>query len=130
MKKFIYFFILIATFSVCLSIQPVLVKAEDAGSTSFSRGLESTNGEVKLQTTGTVEERIGKVVGIVFGFSSIIFLIMIVYGGLLWMLASGNVASIKKARSTLIHAAIGLFVTLMAYQVASYVISKIAETTV
>lgn len=127
MKKFIYFFIVVSVFSVCLSIQPVL--AGDAGSTSFSDGLKETNAEVKLKDTGTVEERIGNVVGIVFGFSSIIFLIMIVYGGLIWMTASGNEASVKKARSTLIHAAIGLFVTLMAYQVASYVIAKIATTT-
>jgi len=128
MKKIIPFLMVIFIFSVlAISVQPVL--AGDASTTSFKDGLEKTNIEAKLDTTGTVESKIGKIAGIIFGFVSIVFLIMIVYGGIIWMTASGTEANVKKARATLVHAAIGLFVTMISYQVASYVITKIAETT-
>lgn len=102
-----------------------------AGDTTFAEGLKKTAegpGLVPDSETKTVESVIGQYLGVFFGYVSIVFLIMIVYGGIMWMTAGGTPQNVEKARKTLIHAAIGLVVTLLAYQVTAYVITKISGT--
>ncbi|NQT49431.1 hypothetical protein HQ571_01925 [Candidatus Kuenenbacteria bacterium] len=73
-----------------------------------------------------VAQLVGRYVGIGFKFVGVIFLIMIVYGGLTWMLAAGKPENVSKARDIMVQAAIGLGVTLLAYQVAGFAIRKIS----
>jgi len=68
---------------------------------------------------------IGKIVGIALQFVSLLFLIIIVYAGIRWMTASGDTKKVQEARNWMINAAIGLAITLTAYQVVSYVITHI-----
>ena len=78
--------------------------------------------------TSTVEGIIGKVIRVGFGMMGIVFLIMILYSGIVWMTAGGAAETTAKARTMLIHAAIGMLVTLIAYQVTYFVITKIGST--
>jgi hypothetical protein len=95
-------------------------------------GLEGSACGGGLQSDKTIEEVIGKYIKIFLNFLGIVFMIMIIYSGIIWMTAGGSASgpseNVKKARKTMIHAAIGLAVTLMAFSVSSFVIEKIAET--
>ncbi len=53
----------------------------------------------------------------------IIFLILMMYGGLLWMSAQGNEAQIEKAKNVIKAGTIGIIVVLSAYAVSFFFIS-------
>ena len=64
---------------------------------------------------------IGKVVGAALAFVGVVFLILMIYGGFLWMLARGNETEVTKAKDTIIAAIIGLIIVLSAYAITSYI---------
>ncbi|MGK2896506.1 MAG: hypothetical protein ACSLEY_02820 [Candidatus Saccharimonadales bacterium] len=52
----------------------------------------------------------------------IISVIMIIVGGLLYVLSSGNPSNTKKAKDTILYAVIGLVVALLSYTIVNYVL--------
>jgi hypothetical protein len=52
----------------------------------------------------------------------VLFIVLIIYGGIIWLTAAGNEESVKKAVSTIKHAFIGLVIVLLAYIVSIFVI--------
>lgn len=55
---------------------------------------------------------IATIVTAVFGILGVIFFGLMVYAGLLWMTAGGNVDAVKKAKSILLNAVVGLIIVL------------------
>ncbi|MBU1132639.1 hypothetical protein KKC32_05355 [Patescibacteria group bacterium] len=98
--------------------------ADDEG-TGIRAGLNVSADTAGLKTETTFPSAIGKVINFVFMFIGILFLIIVLYAGILWMIGGGDPGNIKKAKSYLINASIGLAVTLMAYQLTSFVIKQI-----
>jgi hypothetical protein len=71
---------------------------------------------------------VGKLISYLLGFVGIIFLVLTVYGGFLYMTAQGNVEQTKKARGIIINAAIGLLIVFAAYAITYFIVE--AATTV
>jgi cbb3-type cytochrome oxidase subunit 3 len=44
-----------------------------------------------------ISSRLGTIIGAVLSFIGIIFMVLIIYGGLLWMLAKGNESQVDKS---------------------------------
>ena len=65
--------------------------------------------------------RIGKIIGAVLSFVGVIFMVLIVYGGLTWMTASGNEKQVEKAKNLIVQAVIGLVVVLAAYAITKFI---------
>lgn len=63
--------------------------------------------------------------GIVFGMLGAISVIVIIYAGIRLMLSKGNPDAIGKLRSTLIYAAIGLFVALTATGILNFAAGRL-----
>ncbi|RJO59372.1 hypothetical protein C4546_02420 [Candidatus Parcubacteria bacterium] len=61
------------------------------------------------------------------GFLGIVGLIMILYGGFLMLTSAGNADTIKKAKSTIIWAAVGIAVVIGSWQILSYIFSAISQ---
>ncbi len=59
------------------------------------------------------------------GLLGLLFLILILYAGITWMTAAGDEKKLSAAKQTMINATIGLVVSLLAYQITSYIISNI-----
>lgn len=68
---------------------------------------------------------IGNIVEIGLTVLGLVFLLFVVYGGVSWMTAMGNETNTKKAQAMIVNAAIGLAVTLLAYQATQFVIKQI-----
>jgi len=64
------------------------------------------------------------------GFMGIIFLILIIYGGFMWMTAAGEDEKINKAKSLLVAGIIGLIIIVASFAIASLVTTKIFDATV
>ena len=98
-----------------LILNPSLVTASD-----FRAGLNETAAGTG-HTASDIPATIGKVVGAALAFVGVVFLILMIYGGFLWMLARGNETEVTKAKDTIIAAIIGLIIVLSAYAITSYI---------
>lgn len=89
------------------------------------------NGALDIDT-GTVkqpEEVVLGVVTVMLGFLGVIFFILMIYGGSLWMEARGNEETTAKAKKIITDAVIGLLVIAAAYMVTYWVGAVIFEQT-
>lgn len=74
-------------------------------------------------TDVTLAAQIGQIVQTAMSFLGVIFTILLVYAGFIWMTARGDEERVKKARSIIIAAVIGLIIVLAAYSI-SYFVTK------
>lgn len=72
-------------------------------------------------------ELIGLIVQGVLGVLGVVFFVLVVYAGVLWMTAGGNPDSVKKAREILMRATAGLIITLSAYAIANTVVNYMSS---
>jgi hypothetical protein len=65
------------------------------------------------------------VVQYILGFLGLIAVIIILYGGFLWMTAAGNEEKVGKAKQTITAGLIGLIIILSAWAIAAFVINAL-----
>ncbi|MDP2684451.1 MAG: hypothetical protein Q8P20_05340 [bacterium] len=70
-------------------------------------------------------EVIGKVIGGVLAFVSVIFFLLTIYGGIIWMTARGNEQQTDKALKTILGAAIGLVIVLGSYVIVGFLFKTV-----
>jgi len=63
------------------------------------------------------------------GLLAIIFVILIIKAGFLWMTASGNEEMISQAKKTLSNATIGLVITIAAYSITYFIFDAVGSAT-
>lgn len=73
-----------------------------------------------------IAEYIGVMISVILGLLGIIFLVLTIYAGLLWMTAGGNGDQVKKAQQILGNAVIGLILTLSSYAITYFVIGYVS----
>jgi hypothetical protein len=73
-----------------------------------------------------IENILQTIINVVLGFVGVIFLIMILYGGLIWMTARGSPEDVEKAKKLIEAAIIGIIIVFAAYGVSYFLISKFA----
>lgn len=64
-----------------------------------------------------------------FGFLGVIMLLLIMYGGFLWMTARGNDDQIGKAKKVLSNSIIGLFIVIIGYSLTIFIFDVIIDAT-
>ncbi len=77
----------------------------------------------------SLKSAIYRIIKISLTFIGIIFIILIIYGGFLWMTSQGNDDQVGKARTIIIRSAIGLFIVLASLSIAWFVFNSIIEAT-
>ena len=86
-----------------------------------------------LETAGLRSVSLGEVVATVIrtllAFLGVIFVVLIIYSGFLWMTSAGSEEKIGKAKSIMTAAVIGLVIVLSAYAITIFVLTKILEGT-
>lgn len=68
-----------------------------------------------------VAQTIGNIIGIVLSFVGVIFLLLIIYGGISWMFSAGNEQKVEKAKGIIINAVIGLVIVFAAYFITDFI---------
>ena len=63
----------------------------------------------------------GDIIQVLFQVLSVVFLILMVYGGIMWTTARGDSEQVDKARNTIFNSAIGLFISVAAYALTTFV---------
>ena len=93
--------------------------AKQTGAFTKAAGIE------QVGTEGQAIEIVATIIQIFLGFLGIIFVILIIYGGYLWMTSRGNEEQVKKAKDTLQKATIGLIIILAAYAITYFVFTEL-----
>ena len=68
---------------------------------------------------------IGSLIKSAIGLLGIIFLILIVYSGYMWMTARGDEKQVTKAKDTLQRAMIGIIIVVAAYAITTFLFTRI-----
>lgn len=110
-----------------LALVPALFFAPQAHAVELDRGLEDVGGSAGLQQAD-LPTVIGQLIGVVLSFLGIVFLLLIIYAGFLWMTAGGNTDKVGKAKKLLINGVIGLILILAAFAISSFVLNAISQT--
>ncbi|HEX9664618.1 MAG TPA: pilin [Patescibacteria group bacterium] len=74
-------------------------------------------------------ETVGDIIQVFLGFLGTIALILVLYGGFMWMTAGGNEEKVTKAKTLLRNAVIGLIIVISAYSITYFVITQIGQAT-
>lgn len=72
-------------------------------------------------TTTTIQGMAGSVIGFLLSFLGVVFLILVMYAGWLWMTAGGDDKKVGKAKTLVTQAVIGFVVILSAYAITQLV---------
>ena len=94
--------------------------------TAISSGYTKDKYDPKTQS---VEAKTQQILTLVLSFLGVIFLIMMVYGGVMWMTARGNDSAIEKAKNIIVNSIIGVIVVVGAYAITYFVFSGLSATT-
>lgn len=134
MRKIIYHTKKLITMMKYLIVPALLLMPFTAGAATTTLNLGTNLNSVGSTGYGTSAPTdlltiVGTIINVALGFLGVIFLLLTVYAGFLWMTAQGNEEQTTKAKGILTTAVIGLIITLAAYSIASFVVNQVTNAT-
>jgi hypothetical protein len=108
--------------SIGLALLPFTAKAFDS---TLGLNIASTSGLGSKDVRATI----ASIINVALSLLGIIVLVIIIYGGFLWMTAGGNDEKVSEAKKWIFGGIIGLVIILSAYAIASFVISNLVGAT-
>lgn len=69
---------------------------------------------------------IGKVIGVILSLVGVAFLILMIYGGFIWMNSRGNEQEVEKAKNIIRNSIIGLLIVIAAYAITAFIGDNLA----
>lgn len=80
-------------------------------------------------TTNELPELIGNLIQVLLSALGIIFVVLVVYAGFLYLTSAGEKEKVEKAKKLLTQAVIGLVIIVAAYAIAAFVIDALTTVT-
>ena len=99
----------------------------DTAASIVTGGLELAGKQASYNTSLTAEGIVGNLINVVLGLSGLILVILLIYGGVLYMTAAGDMERVKQAKRTMINAVIGIVIVVAAYAAASFIIAQLTS---
>ncbi len=95
----------------------------NSGIDNARKGWRKIGGE---QNDTDIYETVKNILGAVFIIVGIIAVIVIVIGGINYMMSQGDPGKVKKAKDTILYGIIGLIVSLLAFAIVQFVLDALA----
>ena len=70
---------------------------------------------------------IGRIINIFLGFLGVVFLVLLIYAGYLWMTSGGDATKVQQAQNTIRNAVIGLIIIASAWAITAFIFSWLAS---
>lgn len=121
-KKIIIFFVMAVVMTT-----PMI--ATQTVSAQF--GLDKTADKAGYETTGasaSIPDRIQLIVSIVLGLVALIFFVLTLYSGLIWLTAGGKEGQTEKAKGVLEAAIIGLVIVSASYAISTFILTRLESS--
>ncbi len=96
------------------------------------QGLEATQvqpGTSATQAGQELPKTVGRIIRTLLGLLGIIFLVLMVYAGFLWMTARGDDDAVTKAKDIIRNAIVGLIIIFIAYALTGFIINAVISAT-
>jgi len=126
-------FVVLAITLISSAIFPILVLAQDNGlQGEIQGGLTNLGTGAGFKTsaeTGGLPALVGKIINVFISILGVLFVVLMVYGGYLWMTSFGNSQKVDRAKELIIDAVIGLIIILLAYAIANFIVGELVKTT-
>lgn len=117
---------LLILLSGCLILMPILIIA--APLAPFNPTSEGVNLETDLSLErADVFSTLSSIINYALSFLGMISLLLMLYAGIIWMIARGNEEEIKRAREILKGAFIGLVIILSSYALSYFVFTNLVS---
>lgn len=112
-----------AAFFMFFGANLALAQPAGGGTDDVRSGLENTAEIAGIPQEGerSIPARIGSIISYALGFVGVIFLILMIAGGLMWMTAAGNEERVSKAKGLITNAVIGMVIVFSAYAITYFV---------
>lgn len=78
---------------------------------------------------GSVYDIVGIIIQTLLGFVGVLFIILVIYGGFLWMTAGGDPSKVQKAKDIIVKAVIGIVIIMASYAIVYTIISQLSSET-
>ncbi|HCE48987.1 MAG: hypothetical protein A2295_01255 [Candidatus Jacksonbacteria bacterium RIFOXYB2_FULL_44_15] len=102
---------------------PPLVYNKNISSCAVDFGAEIASEPGLGREASDIRDNIRRFLSIALGFAGFGAVIMIIYGGVLWMLSRGEADKVTKAKKTVIWSSLGLLIILISWTISSYVLN-------
>lgn len=91
---------------------------------AIDTGLKNSATAAGIPTTGSgdVYSVIGTVIKAALGLVGIVFFVLMLYAGFIWMTAQGKADQVAKAKSMIVQAIIGLVIIFASYAITDFVL--------
>jgi len=86
-------------------------------------------GNAGITSTRSLPDIIGSIINVLLGFLGIVFLVLLIYAGFLWMTAQGDKSKVEKAQDMIRQAVIGLIVIIAAFAISNFVLNSLVNVT-
>lgn len=101
---------------------PVLATAE--ATFNLSSGQTAANPGLTSKEISDPAELVKQVINIAMYIIGIVAVAMIIWGGVQYMMSSGDSGKVKTAKNTIIYGCIGLAIALLSYAIVNFVTAK------
>jgi Type IV secretion system pilin len=100
---------------------PLVAHAQDFG----KKLLSDTGVKNGGYQTSSIETILGNVITAFLGLLGVIFLVLMLYGGYMWLIARGNEEKVNTAKDTIKNSIIGLIIVVASYAISYYVLTAV-----
>ena len=107
-----------------LSRLPAFAGAADPASI-LTGGLNDAAKDSGFNQTLSLPVLIGRFIQILLGLTGIIFLVIIIYAGIMYMTAAGDPGKVDKAKKMITQSIIGLILIVGAYSISAFIIDQL-----
>lgn len=104
------------------------VHAEAGTLTTEDLGTEVISNTINLGDRD-IRTTIASIINVALGMLGIVAVVLILYGGFIWMTAGGEEEKTKKAKNLIIQGIIGMVIILSAWAIASFVLGSLVNAT-
>lgn len=114
------------SYATAASVTMFLLAAKNAFA-AIETGLKATAKAAKLGTgtKSSIEGITGSLISQALGFVGIIFLVLMIAGGLMWMTAGGNEERVTKAKNLIKGAVIGLIIVFSSFYITQFILEAV-----
>jgi hypothetical protein len=118
MKKALFALFAVSLFA--LTVSPVFAQSLETG---IDYGTFTGLG------TNDIREGVMNIVRVLLGFLGIIAIVIILYGGFVWLTSAGNEEKVGQAKKIISAGIVGLIIIFVSYAIAEFVITQLLVAT-
>lgn len=105
---------------------PFIARAQDFGSELLTNTAQKNGG----YSNAPIETILSRVITGFLGLLGVIFLVLMLYGGYMWLIARGNEDKVDTAKETIKNSIIGLIIVVASYAISHYVLTAVFKNTI